>query len=472
MDNSLIELSKINLKPSTLEEALIVIAQMAEIIIKLSKTIEDLKEQLKLNSNNSSKPPSSDLKKPHKVKKEKSNKKQGAQPGHKGTFRKLLPPEQVDQFVNCLPAEFCVCGGKIEIDNAPHRHQVYETPKPRYEVIEYQIFSGRCSCCNEKYKGQLPKGVTFKMFGAKTHALLAILTSRYRLSKRLAKKLLEEMYQLPISVGSVSNVEGTVSKAISETYNEVNTSLKKEAVLHIDETGCKQSNKNGWAWVLGTLNSTLFLLNHSRGRKVAKSLIGDAQNKIIISDRYSSYNYLSDDSRQLCWAHLKRDLQKISERNGSSGKLGYRLLKTYRKIFSIYQSTTYKYRIHHKKTSKRLKYLIRVFEKSLLEGSSSSNTRTQNTCKNIISIKKSLWTFLTKDGIEPTNNQAERQLRPLVIWRKLSFGTQSDRGSRFVERIFTITSTCIQQGKNTLEFLQQAVINYFAGSLPPILLSQ
>jgi len=187
------------------------------------------------------------------------------------------------------------------------------------------------------------------------------------------------------------------------------------------------------------------LLSPSRGRKIAKELIGKYQNKIIISDRYSSYNYIPDQSRQICWAHLKRDLQRISERSGSSGKLGHNLLRTYRNIFNIYCTTTYKYRLNHSKTKKRLKRLIRKFENFLLDGLICGNKNTQHTCSNIINVSGSLWTFLSNPKVEPTNNQAERQLRPIVIWRKLSFGTKSDRGSRFVERIFTVTSTCIQR---------------------------
>ena len=133
----------------------------------------------------------------------------------------------------------------MEINNSKfHRHQVYEIPKAGYEVTEYQIFSGTCNCCNKKHIGTLPEGITFKMFGVKTYALLAILTSKYRLSKMLTKKLLAELYELPISVGSVSNIEGRVSEAIFAPYREVQGSLKNEPVLHIDGTGCKQSNKN------------------------------------------------------------------------------------------------------------------------------------------------------------------------------------------------------------------------------------
>ena len=464
------ELSKINLKPTTLEESLLVTGQLAGIIIKLDQIIDDLTERLNLNSNNSSKPPSSNLQKKPKTKKT-TGKKRGAQFGHKGKFRKLLPPEQVDHFVTCAPSEHCECGGKIAINNNKfHRHQVYEIPQPNYVTTEYQIFFGICDCCNKKHTGQLPTGVTLKMFGPKAYALLSLLTSKYRLSKMLAKKLLGELYSLPISVGSVSNIEGRVSLAISESYKEIQDTLKKEPIVHIDETGCKQSNKRGWLWVLTTFKLTLFLLSHSRGRKVAKELIDKYEDRIIISDRYSSYSYIPDRNRQVCWAHLKRDLQRISERSGNAGKLGYSLLRIYRNIFNIYNTTTHEYRLNHHKTRKRLKRLIRKFENLLLDGLQCGHLKTQQTCNNIINISGSLWNFLYNPIIEPTNNQAERQLRPIVIWRKLSFGTQSDRGSRFVERIFTVTCTCLQQGKNVLEFLEQAVINYFSSCPPPRLL--
>lgn len=264
------ELSKINLKPATLEEALVVTGQLAAIIIKLDQIISDLTERLNLNSNNSSKPPSSNFRQNPKTNK-KSGKNRGAQLGHKGKHRELLPPEKVDKFVVCLPVENCECGGKIQLNNTKfHRHQVYEIPQPQYTTTEYQIFSGVCGCCSKKHIGQLPAGVKFKMFGAKTYALLALLISRYRLSKMLAKKLIKELYSLPMSVGTVSNIEGRVSQAISTSYQEVQERLSTEATVHIDETGCRQSNRNGWLWVLTTFQLTLFLLSHSRGRKVAR----------------------------------------------------------------------------------------------------------------------------------------------------------------------------------------------------------
>src|SRR6187200_2428004 len=264
-----IELDKINLAPKTLEEAGEVIGQLVKIIIELKKENDSLREQLNNNSNNSSLPPSRDLKKKKKIN-ARSGRKKGGQPGHKRWQRSIIPAEKVDAIVNCKPAETCECGGTIKLKDNIQIHQVYEIPLPKYEVTEYRIYKGCCESCHIKHTGRLPAGVSQKGFGVRAQALLSLLTSKYRLSKRLVQSWFKDVFQMPICLGSVSNVEQTVSQSLKLIHEEVFAAVQAEKIIHVDETGHKECNKSGWAWIASAPQYTYFMLNKSRGKKIAK----------------------------------------------------------------------------------------------------------------------------------------------------------------------------------------------------------
>jgi transposase len=274
--------------------------------------------------------------------------------------------------------------------------------------------------------------VSRKGFGPRAQAMVSLLTSKYRLSKRLVHAWFADVYHMPISLGSVSNVEHTVSKSLERTHEAIKTQVQASTVIHLDETGHKECYQNGWAWIMSTQDATYFKLARSRGRKVAKGLIGDFQGHIYVTDRYSAYDFLPDRYRQVCWAHLKRDFQKISERSGVSGTIGKKLLKAYDLLFKFWKTEYDPALLSFKKPRKR-------------------------TCTNILESYDSLWNFFEMPHVPPTNNHAERQLRPLVISKKLTFGTQSERGSRFIERIFSAIATCKQQKNDVLTFLMDAL---------------
>lgn len=460
------DLEKINLTPKTLEEATESISHLAKIIIELKKENDSLREQINRNSKNSSTPPSQDRNK-KKVKKTKSGRKRGGQPGHKASQRIMIPSEQVSAIIDCKPEGLCDCGGAVTLDKV-QIHQVFEIPLPKYDVTEYRIHKGCCRNCRRKYEGKLPNGISWKGFGIRTQAMISLLTSKYRLSKRLVQAWFNDVYKMPICLGSVSNIEHTVSQALKPIHEETFTIVQNEKIKHVDETGHKECNKNGWAWIASTVKHTCFTLHRSRGKKIAKEVIGNPQGKIIITDRYPSYDYLPAENHQICWAHLKRDFQKISEREGMAGKIGRKLLKTYKQLFCFWKIEYQNEKIP-KKQRRRLKYFKRKMLKWLEAGTYCKHDKTARTCENILSFEKSLWRFFEVKDVSPTNNHAERQLRPLVISKKLTFGTQSERGSRFVERIFTVVMTCRQQGRDTLAFIVDGIQKYFLGDAAPSL---
>ncbi|HAU0496100.1 IS66 family transposase [Legionella pneumophila serogroup 1] len=457
------DLTQVNLTPKNLEEALETIGHLATIIIELKEEITQLKEenaslkeQLNTNSKNSSLPPSRDLKK-KKQSKPKSGRPRGGQSGHKGHQRALVPIEKVTSVVVCPPPSRCDCGKELDILGQFERHQVFELPTPSYEVIEYQRQTGCCKSCRRRYQGSLPPGVSRKGFGARAQAMVSLLTSKYRLSKRLVHTWFSDVYHMPICLGSVSNIEHTVSQSLEQTHKEIKAQIQSSKAIHLDETGHKECNQNGWAWIMSTQDATYFKLERSLGRKIAKELIGDFRDHIYVTDRYSAYDFLPDRNRQVCWAHLKRDFQKISERPGVPGKIGKKLLKAYERLFKFWKTEYDPNILSFKKPRKRFRYFKARLLRHLRECSRCTHKATARTCTNILESVDSLWNFFEIPNVPPTNNHAERQLRPLVISKKLTFGTQSERGSRFIERIFSIVATCKQQQKDVLVFIMDAL---------------
>lgn len=456
-----------NTKPATLEDCWALISKLTEIITKQTEEISKLKEQLNLNSNNSSLPPSKDFKnKKAKSKKAASGKKRGGQAGHSGHKRKLFPSGDADEIIKCVPQAECDCGGQILNIKLSSRKQVLELPQPKYLLHEYQVYSGHCDCCKSKKYGELPEGIGNRYFGAKAHSLMSLFRSKYRLSKRQVKQLMQDLYGLPISLGSVSNAEARVSEAIKNAHEEVGDAVQTGVLpINVDETGFKQCNKSGWAWILANKDCTYFYLSPSRGKKIAKHLLSPILSKahsMVISDRYPAYNFIPEDKHQVCWAHLKRDFQRISEREGAAGKIGIKLLKYYRLLFKFWKTDGHTRWWFAGKLRKRRKRWCNKLLQYLRRGANCGHSTTQRTCENILSHGNSLWNFFDNQRLEPTNNLAERQLRPLVIAKKLSFGANSLRGARFIERIFTVVMTCAQQRKNVIEYLNQSVANYFA----------
>ena len=455
------EIEKLKVLIKVLETQVIELKNQLEI---KDKRVEELEEQLRRNSQNSSQPPSQDKPSNKKEKKKfSSGLKKGGQKGHVGKNRALLSAEKVDQFVICKTPAICSCGGKVKVAKRIRRHQVYDLPEVKFTVTEYQIQEGKCPVCGKYHRGELPKEVGISGFGVKVHTTLALLTSVYRLSKRQAVKLLEELYQLPISLGSVSNAESRVSKALKPAYEEIYKQIQLAPVCHVDETSYKECNKSGWAWILTTKQATFFKIDHSRGKKVAYSLLTPMMlRQVIVSDRYGAYNFLPPMKHQVCWAHLKRDLTKISERPGTAGIVGCKLLQTYDKLFFTWKTAPPNAWYIDKKYRKKINYLRRKFLKSLQDGVVCGHKLTAGTCSNLLAQGPSLWLFCSNEEVPPTNNLAEQQLRSLVIARKLSFGTQSSRGSRFIERAFSVAMTCRQQNINVLQLMKKAFENYLS----------
>lgn len=454
------ELPVINISEiKTLSDSLLVIAAQQRVIERLEQRISELEERLNTNSKNSSQSPSKDTtKSKNKLKslRRKSGKKRGAQKGRKGKSRKLVSSDKVSHFVQCSIPSTCECGCQIR-NEGYKRHQVEDIPEHiEVEVTEYQLHQGRCRGCGKRYSGNLPQGTPLGRFGPRVIGLMSLLSTRYRLSRSLVKGLVKEIFNLDISIGTVSQKEFIVSSAVKSAYEELKKKVRESPVRYADETGYSQEEKPGQAWVMCSDKGTVFMLHPSRGKKAAKMLLGENTSLFTTTDRYSSYEWLDPQKRQVCWAHLKRDFTRISQREGPPGKIGTSLLQSTRILFELWNSCHSLEQLQQKITHIQNHVLV-----DLHLGAKCTHQKTQGTCNKILQLKAALWNFTKVKGVEPTNNISERALRQLVIHRKLSFGTKSYRGSKFIERAFSLVETHRNNRENLSSLFQNSIQDIF-----------
>jgi transposase len=440
------------------------IVRLNAIILLQNEKIAKLEARLNSNSSNSSKPPSTDppwKKKPNST----SNGKRGAQKGHTGISRELVPVEEVDVVVPCKPADLCGCGGTVDVDDSnPERRQVFEIPVIKPHVIEYQIFSGQCSCCAAKIRGVLPKDAPSGMLGPIAQATIALFSGKYHLSKRDIQEFFSDYFGLSISVGTVCNAEQQVSAALEKPYEEVAAAVKTEAVLAADETGHKIAGKQGWMWLVLSSFHAVFFARSSRSKKVAQEILGDCFSGILISDRYNGYIWVS--RRQLCWAHLIRDLNKLADAGGLASKFACPILIYVQRMFSIWHRFR-ENQIDRAQLQEEMHPIRSEIEKRLEQGK--TTPLAEALCKSLYQLKEALWVFIDHEGVEPTNNDAERTVRQYVIWRKTSFGTQGKNGNQFVERILTVVGTCKRQNRSVFGYLSELMTARLLGIPAPSL---
>jgi transposase len=440
-------------------------------IAQLENRVNDLECRLKLNSTNSSKPPSSD---PIGMKRRPptppSKRKRGGQRGHRKAHRALVPPEKVRETIECKPIACRRCGLQLSGDDSePLIHQVAELPKIEPIVDEYQLHRLTCTGCGETTCGVLPVGVPSSSFGPYAQAVLAMLAGAYRLSKRQIRQLVDDLFGLTISTGMISKLERQSAAALEATYNQLATAVHDAKVTNIDETSWRQDRLKFWLWATVTRLFTVFTIAKSRSGAVAKALLGSKDGQVVGSDRFSAYEWIEASWRQVCWAHLRRDFQAMIDRGGAGEQVGRRLLGLSNRLFRHW----HKLRdgpLQGVAFQEQMNRLRREVKRVLLEGSRCTCARTAATCFEILKVEEGLWTFARIEGVEPTNNAVERALRHAVIWRRVSGGTDSARGSRFVERMLTVVATCRQQGRNVLEYLTSSFEADRRGQAPPSLL--
>jgi transposase len=446
-------------------------AGIGAVVEALENRIAELEARLNQNSTNSSKPPSSD---PIGVKRRPpdppSKKRRGGQKGHPRRLRALVPPERVASVTDCKPSECRRCGHALGGEDAePRRHQVAELPPIEPVVHEYRLHRLCCPHCNATTSGVLPAGVPNSAFGPRLHAALGVLTGAYRLSKRQVSQLCSDLLGLTISLGMIAKLERITADVLEQPVAELAEAVKTAETANIDETGWREAHLKAWLWVVVTSVGVVFRIVRSRAGAVARDLLGEEPKPIVISDRFPGYEWVALRSRQICWAHLRRDMQAMIDRDGDGAEVGRQLLWQSNKLFESWHKAR-DGTIQRSTFLQTVAWLRPMVRSSLERGSRCACDKTAATCGELLRLWDCLWTFTRVDGVEPTNNAAERALRHAVIWRRISGGTDSEVGSRFVERMLSVVATCRQRGVPVLQYLGECHEARLNGQpIPPLL---
>jgi transposase len=307
------------------------------------------------------------------------------------------------------------------------------------------------------------------MVGPRAQAVGSLCTGAYRLSKRTTQRLLEDLFGLQVSVGTISQLEATTTAAVASPVEEARSFVQKQSSAHLDETGWREGGQRAWLWVAATMWVTVFVVRLSRGGQVAHDLLGEAFSGILVTDRWSAYTWYPTRWRQVCWAHLLRDIEAMIERGGRSQEIGEALRAQARQMFHWWHQVR-----DGTLTHARFRVLMRPLRcrvaRLLKTGQACGVPKTEAVCREVSKLYDALWTFVRVAGVEPTNNAAERAIRPGVLWRKGSFGTQSPQGARFVEAMMTVVATLKQQHRNVLAYMTDACQASYTGEPAPSLL--
>lgn len=433
--------------------------------------VAQLREQVGRNSQNSSQPSSSDAPSaPPRPKRPPSGRKPGGQQGHTGHGRKLIPVEQVQHVIDLKPTMCDQCGTLLlGEDPQPVRHQVTDLPRVVPEVTEYRQHTLNCLVCGTRTFAAFPVGMPAGSLGPRLQATVGYLTGRIGLSHRDVAEVLQTVFHTDLSLGSVPAQEDQVSAALAAPVHAAQTYVQDQPVQNVDETSWREKTKRTWLWIATTPLVTVFLVLATRGAKGAQQILGSAVKSVVGSDRWSGYTWLDPQRRQVCWAHLKRDFQAWVERGGASERLGRALLEQVEQLFGLWHRVRDGTLSRANFQAAMAPIQVRVGE-LLREGAALACDKTRHTSENLLKLEAALWTFVRVEGVEPTNNSAERGLRRAVLWRRRSFGTQSQDGSHFVERVLTAVTTLRQQKRDVLDYLTQACATAMQGDLAPSLL--
>jgi transposase len=440
-----------------------VLLRMDGQIQQLTARVERLERELAKNSRNSSRPPSSDPpgKAPPRREKGRSPRSQGAQPGHEGKGRELLPSWAVDEVVEHWP-QACGCGhvfceeDRIAV-GAPARHQVEELPRIATVVVEHQCQRLRCPECAAERTGELPVEVAGSAFGPRLQAAIATLAVRNRVSRRDTVELCSELFGARVSIGSVDRVLTRAGDALERPHQELVRALRRSGRLNMDETGWRLKGARRTLWGAFTEKLAVYRIAQDRHEDRARELLED-HSGIVTSDRWWAYNHLPLSRRQICWSHLQRDFQAQAEGIGAEQEFGEPGLRICEELFwawEIYQHTG-----ERKELRRRIRLLRRELKPILrtYSGKAPRYKRTRGLARNLLKVWPALWTFADRRGVQPTNNHAERALRGAVIYRKLSLGSQSETGERRIERLLSASTTCRLQRRSLFEYLSELLI--------------
>ena len=456
-------------------------------LARVEERVGRLAEQSRRDSRNSSSPPSQDPPKTRAErrreaarkakawsKREGEKRKQGAQPGHKGSGRKLLPEDQMEEIQHHYPEGCGGCGREFaEQEKTPGerfgRHQVAELPPIAVLYFEHRTHHLCCPSCGKHTAGKLPEEVAGSPFGVGVQAAVVTLTARNRVSRRDMPELAQELFGLSMSSGAVDAICQRASAALEDPHEALVAKVLCSPAINVDETGWYTNHKERTLWSASTKEAAIFRICEDRHRDRLKELIGKDFGGIVGSDRWWAYDLFDPESRQACWEHLKRDFFKHSEGLAEQKEFGTAGLALTKRLFKTWHAFE-----EHQDRGRLIREMKPIQDelRKLLEHAARKSMRTRlhrRFANNLLKIWPALWTFVTVEGVEPTNNSAERALRGPVIYRKLSHGTQSEEGEQFIERALSVSVTCRLLGRSMFAYMRELLTAHARGDPLPTL---
>ena len=462
---------------AALEERDRALAERDARIEELTKQVAELTEKLNQNSKNSHKPPSSDgpgagsRRDTPSRKKNKSKRKRGGQKGRRGAHRELAAPEDVDTFIDLFPPACSGCAAALPeaLDPDAARYQQLDLDDHGPHLTEWRCHGVDCPACGTHTRASYNRcQIPSSAFGPRLVATVVLLTGVYHLSRRKAQRLLHELFGISISLGALSAMEHRSIAALEPAYEEAKQAVEQALVKHTDATSWLLSGVLTSLWTIASASATVYAIFANGCRETIRPFFGACRG-ILVSDRATVFSFWVMAMRQICWAHLLRKFVSFSERDGPAGRFGRELLEYAGLVFEYWQGFR-DGQLTREELAGWLAPVRRHFERTLEAAAKADVARLSGACADILAHQEALWRFVNEEGVEPTNNHAERELREFVLWRKRSFGAQSERGERFAERVMTVARTARKQGKAVLEFLVRSIEARQEGTAAPQLI--
>ncbi len=369
------------------------------------------------------------------------------------------------------PPEHCDgCGASLadgQPVGEPVCHQVWELPAVVCLVTEHQRLRRRCACCGKVTLAEAAPGTPEGAFGPNLCATVVGLSAH--MSREEVAKFVVDNFACPMSAASVEAICKRTSQALTSAYDQLADAVREQPVVHADETGWRWPGLRRWAWLASTEQIAFYHLTDSRGARVAKELLGEDFNGVLVSDRYGAYSWIDPVQRQACWSHLIRDFQALADRGGRTAKLGRALKKTAGEILAAHHAHEADGRLVAWHEPELLELHHRLMD-LLEQGARMRDKQTSRFCAGLLDLWPALWNFTETPGVDPTNNRAERALRFAVLLRKRSGGTRTDHGDRYIERLLSVRETCRLQSRSMHDYLLDAITAALHGRPAPSLL--
>jgi transposase len=444
-------------------------------IAELEALVRELRLRLDQNASNSSIPPSANPPgAPKPVVKTRTGRRRGGQPGHPGHFRRRLPPERVNAVIDYVPETCAACHAPLPQESSPGDpeptwHQLAEIPDPAVIVTEHRGHARTCPSCGEVTRAAIPEPIAGHVIGSRLAALMSYLVGRHHLSRRGVQEFVGDALGVPVSLGTVGALERQTTAALAAAHDEAGEAVRTAPAKNVDETGWKQAGARRWLWAAATATAAFFVIHARRNWEGLKALLGEAIAGVVCSDRWSAYSKLPLEQRQVCWAHLDRDFRKCVDRGGEAEAIGRAGQAASEELFAAWWDFRQR-KGDREALQVKLDPVARDLRAALERGCGCADSKAATFCENLLALYPALWLFAACEGVEPTNNHAERIVRGGVLWRKNAFGSHSEGGCRFAERMLTVVQTLRLRHRSVLEYLERAIAAHRRGEPAPKLL--